>query len=57
MTKKREKGWKKEWLSQPNQHQPVAHRTVSGAQAGPGGEVAAPGNLRGDVAKIHRTVQ
>jgi hypothetical protein len=28
MTKKREKGWKKEWLSQPNQHQPVAHRTV-----------------------------
>jgi hypothetical protein len=34
MTKEREKGWKKEWLSQPNQHQPVAHRTVSGAQAG-----------------------
>jgi hypothetical protein len=28
MTKKREKGWKKEWLSQPNQHQLVVHRTV-----------------------------
>jgi hypothetical protein len=38
MTKKREKGWKKEWLrTTKNKHQPgtpdypVVHRTVSGA--------------------------
>jgi hypothetical protein len=38
MTKKREKGWKKEWLrTAKNQHEPgtpdypVVHRTVSGA--------------------------
>jgi hypothetical protein len=35
---------------------PVVHRTVSGAQAGPGGELAALGNQRGDVAINHRTV-
>jgi hypothetical protein len=46
-----------------NQHQPstpdcpVVHRTVSGAPGWPGGELAALGNRRGDVAKNHRTVR
>jgi hypothetical protein len=40
MTKKREKGWKKEWLRTAKDHYqpgildcPVVHRTVSGAPA------------------------
>jgi hypothetical protein len=34
----------------------LAHRTVSGAPGWLGGELAALGNRRGDVAKNHRTV-
>jgi hypothetical protein len=46
-----------------NQHQPgtpecpVVHRTVSSAPGWLGGELAALGNRRGDVAKNHRTVR
>jgi hypothetical protein len=55
MTNKREKGWKKEWLSQPNQHQPVAHLAVRWS-GWPGGQLAALGNRRDDVAINDRTV-
>jgi hypothetical protein len=63
MTKKREKGWKKECLSQPNQHQPVAHQTVRWCTRQvrcpdwPDGELAALENLRGNMAINHRTVR
>jgi hypothetical protein len=50
-------------LYSQNQHQPgtsdcpVVHRTVSGALGWLGGGLPALGNLRGVVAKIHRTVR
>ena len=50
-------------LYSQNTHQPgtpdcpVVHRTVSGALGRLGGELLALGNLRGFVAKIHRTVR
>jgi hypothetical protein len=50
-------------LDSQNQHQPatpdcpVVHRTVSGARGWLGGELPALRNLRGVMAKIHRTVR
>jgi hypothetical protein len=45
------------WLGSANQHQPVAHWTVSGAQAGPVANWLLSGFGGGDVAINHRTVQ
>jgi hypothetical protein len=55
MTKKREKGLEKNWLSQPNQRS-LWRTGLSGAPGWPSGERAL-GNWWGDVAKIHRTVR
>jgi hypothetical protein len=46
----------KSWLSQPNQRS-LWCTGLSGAPGWPGGELAALGNRRGDVAKNHRTVR
>jgi hypothetical protein len=45
------------WLGFANQHQPVAHRTVSSAQAGPAANWLLSGLGRGDMAINHRTVR
>jgi hypothetical protein len=45
------------WLGLANQHLPVAHRTVSGAQASPAANWLLSGFGGGDVAINHRTVQ
>jgi hypothetical protein len=56
MTKKIEKGWKKEWLSKPKPA-PAWPTELSGAPGWLGGDLAALGNRRGDVAKNHWTVR
>jgi hypothetical protein len=56
MTKKREKGLEKNWLNKPNRRS-LWRTGLSGAPDWPSGELAALGNRRGGVAKIHRTVR
>jgi hypothetical protein len=57
LPRKEEKKWRRISYVQSNQHQPVVHRTVSGAQAGPATNSALSGKSEGAATIIHRAVR